>query len=72
MKYLRLSLTAGSITLALALSTFAGEMHTGFASPPPPATGGMETTRTVAATDFVDITGTEIVLSFMQNMLSLF
>jgi hypothetical protein len=32
----------------------------------------METTRTVAATDFVDITGTEIVLSFMQNMLSLF
>jgi hypothetical protein len=75
MSFLRLTLAVGALTLSIAFSTFAGEMHTPVASPPPPEVGEMETGA--AATGDISCPGvsdsvTEIALSFVQNMLSLF
>ena len=73
MNYLRLSVSTGILTLALALPAFAGWMDTTIASPPPPPeTGQMNTASAVAATGFMDTPVTEIALSFVENMLSLF
>lgn len=71
MNSLRLSIAVGALILTLTIPAFAGEMHTPIAPPPPPA-GDMETTCRVSATGFMDITGTEIGLSLMQDVLSLF
>lgn len=59
------------LTLALALSTFAGQIDIGVTSPPPPpqnttATGQIETTAT--STDQV----TQTILSLLQSVLALF
>ena len=88
MKTLRRLCAAFVLTLALALSTFAGDMTTGITAPPPDpqatATGDMSTPGVtgnmptgvtgeisapgVTATD----PATEVVLSLLQGLLSLF
>lgn len=79
MKPLRRLCAALALTLALTLSTFAGDIHTGITAPPPPptdaaATGQIETGVTgdihtgITATDPV----TEVVLNLLQSLLSLF
>jgi hypothetical protein len=73
MNFLRLSLAVIALILTLAIPAFAGEIHTPIA--PPPEAGEMETGA--AATGDISCLGvsdplTEIALSFVQNMLSLF
>jgi hypothetical protein len=70
MKYLRLSLATGALTLILAIPAFAGEIHTPIAPPPPPADGEVNTSA--AATGDMETTVAEIALAFVQDMLSLF
>ena len=62
MNYLRLSLATCALMLALALSTFAGEMETPFSSPLPLSKTSEMHTPIVA----------EIVLRIVQGMLALF
>lgn len=81
MKTLRQLCVASVFTLALTVSTLAGEIHTGITSPQPPqgitangeihtgVTGQEETSGgEVSATDSV----TETVLNLLQSVLSLF
>ena len=67
MNYLRLSLTAGALTLVFALPVFAGEMDTPGAPPSPPPVGSEIVTPSLSADP-----ATEIALSIMQNALALF
>jgi hypothetical protein len=74
MRYLKRLCAACVLTLAIALSAYAGNMETGITDPPPSATtqgsmeagcaGNMETTGT---TD----TATEIALNLLQSLLAL-
>lgn len=68
MNYLRLSLAAGALTIALALPAFAGHMETPFTSPQPlpPTTCEMDCSSISA--DSV----TDIALSLAQSILALF
>ena len=68
MKYLRLSLTAGALTIVLALPAFAGWMDTTVTSPqpPPPTTCKMDSSS-VSADPL-----TQIALSLAQSVLALF
>jgi len=79
MKPLRRICAAFVLTVALTLSAFAGDIHTGITDPPPPSldaatTGQIETGYTgdihtgVTATDPV----TEVALNLLQSLLSLF
>jgi hypothetical protein len=69
MKYLRLSLVAGILTMVLATSALAGEMPLpGVASPTPPSAAGEMPLPGIASTDAV----TEIALGLVQSVLSLF
>ena len=75
MNHLRLSLAVGALILALAIPTYAGEIHTPIAPPPPPEAGEMD--AGAAATGDMGCPGvsdsvTEIALSIVQDMLSLF
>lgn len=86
MKHLRLSLAASMLMLALTFPAIAGQMHTPVTSPPLPATGQIETPRTVAGhidCGIATTTGTsteaivlnpitETALSFVRSVLSLF
>lgn len=80
MKHLRHFCVASALTFALALSTFAGDINCGVVSTPPnpPAsvTGDMPngvaaTNEESAETAFVDPV-TEVTLSILQDLLSLF
>lgn len=68
MKCLRLSLVAGILTIMLATSSLAGEMPYPVAAPQPPSIAGNILTPGVASTD----AATEIALSLIQSVLSLF
>lgn len=61
MKYLRHSLTAGALTLVLALPVFAGDMQCGFTSTSP-------TTNEAIAID----PAAEIALSLVRSVFALF
>ena len=68
MNYLRLSLAAGALTIALALPTFAGHMETPFTSPQPlPPTTCQMDCSSVSADSVMGIT-----LSLVQSVLALF
>jgi hypothetical protein len=82
MKCLRHLCFASVLTFALALSTFAGDIHTGVVSPPPPppqttsvmgemATGVTTINEESTDTSYVDPV-TEFTLNFLQDLLSLF
>jgi hypothetical protein len=70
MNYLRLSLAAGALILTLAIPTFAGEIHTTIASPPPPVTGEMHT-GAAAETSDMETAVAEVALNIVQGILSL-
>lgn len=80
MRTLRQLCAACVLALALALSAFAGDMTTGVTSPPPPpgsqvATAGDITTgTTLDISTGVTVTdpATEVMLSLLQSLLSLF
>lgn len=80
MKTLRRLCTAFVLALALALPAFAGDMSTTVVSPPPRSTqqataqGDMSTTATGDMTTGVTATdpATDILLSLLQSLLSLF
>lgn len=75
MKYFRLSLVAGILTLALAISTFAGDMQT---TRTVATAGQIEIPYTVAMAGEMDTTVTsvspmmEIALTFIHGVLPLF
>lgn len=82
MKNLRQFCAAAVLTLALAASAAAGDIHTGVTSPPPPQPASMAQTG-MAQTDgtmHTGVTGSEpkadtltgIALTLMQSVLSLF
>jgi hypothetical protein len=68
------------LTLALSLSTFAGDMSTGITAPPPPSTSQAaatgEITTSVAGDMSTGVTATDpatdVFLSLLQSLLSLF
>jgi hypothetical protein len=70
MKTLRRLCAVFVLTLALALSAFAGDISTGVTEPPPPsqATSTGDISTGVTATD----PATDIFLSLLQSLLSLF
>jgi hypothetical protein len=68
MNYLRLSLAAGALTLALALPAFAGHMETPFTSPQPPPPTICEIGCSGVSAD----SATGITLSLVQSILALF
>jgi hypothetical protein len=80
MKHLRLSLAVAVLTLAFSSPTFAGDMETGFTSPPPATVAGdMQTTvagnmdTTVTANEATATCSlTESALDLVQSVLSLF
>lgn len=81
MKPLRQLCATGVLTIVLALSTFAGDMATGAIPPPPnpppsimsemPAGGTLANGTTSAETGSIDPL-TELTLSFLRSVLSLF
>lgn len=78
MKTVRQLCAAFVLTMALGLSAFAGNMSTTVVDPPPPpsiAEGNMSTTvagnMTTGSGEAID-SGTEITLSILQSLLSLF
>ena len=78
MKPLRRLCATFVLALALALPAFAGDMTTGVAAPPPrsqaTATGDMSTTAAGDMTTGITATdpATDILLSLLQSLLSLF
>lgn len=69
MKYLRLSLATGVLTMCLATNVLAGDMPcTGIASPAPPSAAGEMPYPRVASANAV----TEIAVGLIQSVLSLF
>jgi hypothetical protein len=78
MKHLRLSLAVITLMLALSLSAFAGDIQCGVTSTQPPNQASTTSNRenfassgTVSENTAIDPV-TEIALSLMQSMLSLF
>lgn len=67
MKYLRLSLAVGFLTMFLAIPAFAGEMPCPITAPPPPVAGDMPCPVAISANAV-----TEIAFSLAQSVLSLF
>jgi hypothetical protein len=78
MKTLRRLCAVFVLTLTLALSAFAGQIETGIAPPSPPpdaaATGQIETgvTGEISTSIIATDPATEVVLSLLQSLLSLF
>jgi hypothetical protein len=77
MKQLRQLCAAGALTLALALSAFAGDIDTpGITAPPPPpsqsVTGEIQTPGVTSSSDIAADSVLEIALDLMQGVLSLF
>ena len=84
MKLVKPFLAATILMLAISLNTFAGQMETGFTSPPPEppaatASGDMQTTITGQMETGITANGatgtyslSEIALGLMQSVLSLF
>ena len=83
MKPLRQLCVALTFTLALAITTFAGEIHTTVAPPPPPSSqattteGDIQTTvagqeETGSSEATTTDSATELALNLLQSVLSLF
>ena len=76
MNYFQNSLAVGALTLGLALSAFAGEMHTPVAPPPPPpGTNGIGIASTAGEISFPGISTDsvmEIALNLAQSVLAMF
>jgi hypothetical protein len=68
MKYLRLSLAVGILTMFLAITALAGEMPCPITAPAPPSAAGEMPYPVAATTDAV----TEVALDLVQSVLALF
>lgn len=72
MKTLRHLCAALALTFVLALPAFAGQMDAGITAPPPPPQGNMSTTVAGNMTTGDTDTATDVALSLLQSLLSLF
>ena len=68
MKYLRLSLAVGILTMFLAITALAGEMPCPVNAPAPPSVAGDILTPGVTSTDAT----TDVALDLVQSLLALF
>ena len=78
MRTLRIFFAASVLTLTLCLPTFAGDISTMIAPPPPAVTGDMHTTvagdisTTNAAAEAAGGSATDAVVALIESVLSLF